>query len=336
MEELAALFVEDAVDVVLANCKTYRSFSSHHGLRALPAFHLYPENVRAPFPFKLEFRDNKTAIEYATDIQSIRVLSSDLFGDLGDAAAAVATELQTFEGNLKEKALRRAKVQQAKLDKLQWERKVRIANRTFVAGLQKHGEQMQLCAAAQLDAAAIPTGVNCSAEEPTKPSALIKAEVGLQNSTAVLESLDPLSQVLAVDPQGDSTSAGQISTEHGTPPDSAAPAPHLNTGGVQAAQPVSSQVPAAHFGAAKALAAAAKAELQQRIKRIEFFEDFVDKQASQGSGEILRALNVRASDLYNSVVEQFVDKKRRDEVLLEMSALYPVADALAAAAESST
>jgi len=314
VQEIADMFIDDAVDVVLADCKKYKSFTSLHGVRALPAFHLYPENIRAPFPFQLQYNDTKTALDYADEIRSTRLLSSDVFGDLGPAAAAVAAEFKSTEQRLQARALERQKERQAQFEAIELERKVRKSNRTYIAALEGHAKNMAACQAGeQADSPPVALeGVNCSSPAPPKPPTLVKAEELMANrTTAANQTMTMTANVLAGDqeqqPPSNATAQGN-------------------------AESVEQEVIEPNFAVALELAAATKADLRQRIQRIEFLEKFLQEEGGLGSGGVLRALNVRAADLYNSVVEQFVDKKRRGEVLMEMSVLYPIADALAAQA----
>ncbi len=254
------------------------------------------------------------------EIERIRLLTSDFYGDLTPAAEAAVVELRSVEARLEEKAFQRRKAQKERLEQIERERKARVLTNRFRAAAALHKEQMAACANATQHDLPTPAGVNCSAEPPTKPTTLIKLETLLQNATTPA--------TVDITPHGAApelnaslvTSSGSVNGTQTTPANDTSST--TDTQGV--IEP--------DFSAALARSQAAKTALKRRIERIEFFESFLQDHATLGSGEVLRALNVRAADIYNSIVEQFTDTERRDSVLLEMSALYPIADELAQAA----
>jgi hypothetical protein len=298
----------------LADCEKYRTFPSYHGLQALPAFHLYPENIRSHFPFAVEYADNKTVSDYVADIDAIRLRTSDMYGDLTAAASSAAKVIVRQETALATEAAQRQRLKQERIEAAHHDRRVRMANRTYTALLEAHNRAADQCAAASLELESEQRG--CSGKQPpNKPKILIQAEAAVAAAAVAAEvspeGLDPAIQHLASSPANASqpvaTSVGPSS--HTTGPDDTL---------VNARQQV----------------AQAKAPLLLRLKRLEMFERFLADAEEQGSGAVVRALNVRAANVYSAVVKQFLDKDHRDTVLLEMSALYALADELAATMDS--
>ena len=72
----------------------------------------------------------------------------------------------------------------------------------------------------------------------------------------------------------------------------------------------------------------AEAGLARRQDRLAFLRHAVGLMQQEGAGAIARQLHLRAGSIFGSSVAQFLDVKKRDEALVELSVLRAISDAL--------